>query len=238
VNVFDVVSRFVEQHVALFNVLHAASSAMSFIGWLVAIPVLMSAVARGRVESVKMGGLQMNFAQRQVEVAFSRATRQRAAKDRKPGERSQPTAELAKLNAIIERAFSPEDQANLVGKGILWVDDNPKNNENEAMALRRIGLDVDQVLSTEAGLEALRERPYDMVISDMGRGAENFAGYQLLDAIRSRSNPVPFIIYSAEGSKSEHRTAARQRGALGSTDYPHELLEMIVATLGEALPVD
>lgn len=233
---FETISKFVEQHVALINVLHAASSAMSFVGWLVAIPVLLMAVVRGRIASVKMAGVEVRF--RDAIVAASYATRQRDAKDRKPGERSQPSAELEKLNAIISRAFSPKDQANLVGKAILWVDDNPSNNDGETKALRNIGLEVDQVLSTEAGLVALRARRYDMVISDMGRGEEKFAGYQLLDAIRQQNNPLPFIIYSAEGSKPEHRRSAKQHGALGSTDYPHELLEMIIACLGEGRAVD
>ena len=227
--------RFFHDHRPFFDAVQMASSVVSLFGWLLSFALLLLAWSRGWITSLSLFGMNVTLAQKEATVAMSRAARVRASKDtsRQPGERSQPTADLAKLNAILERAFSAEDQANLIGKAILWVDDNPSNNDSEVLALRKIGLAVDLVDSTSAALDALAKRPYDMVISDMGRGAEKFAGYALLQAIRAHQNPVPFIVYSAEGSKDEHRKAAIQRSALGSTDYPHELLDLIVSRLGE-----
>ena len=223
------------EHKRFFEAVQMASSVVSLFGWVLSLGLLAWAWMRGGITGMSVFGMNVNLAQKkEAAVALSRATRERALKEpgRKPGERSQPpTAELSKLNEILNRAFEPEQQALLVGKAILWVDDNPANNDSEATALRKIGLVVDQVLSTAEGLQALKRHPYDLVISDMGRGAEKFAGYQLLDAIRADKNQVPFIIYSAEGSKSAHRTSAINRSALGSTDYPHELLDLIVTEL-------
>ena len=95
-----------------------------------------------------------------------------------------------------------------------------------------IGLVVEQVESTAAGLAALKAHPYDLVVSDMGRGGEKLAGYNLLEAIRAAGSAVPYILYSADGSKSMHQQEAIKRGALGSTDYPHELLDLIISHLG------
>ena len=225
---------FFQAHKPAFEAVQMASSVVSLFGWLFSLGLLFVAWSRGWISTMSVFGMSVTLAKKEAVVAASRATRQRAKRDttRKPGERSQPTADLAKLNAIIERAFTPEDQANLVGKAILWVDDNPDNNDSEATALRKIGLIVDQVTTTEAGLQALAKHPYDLVISDMGRGTDKFAGYTLLEQIRAHQNPVPFILYSADGSKPEHQKAAKQRSALGSTDYPHELLEMIITQLG------
>ncbi len=229
----DVVG-YINSHKAVFDAMQAASSAVSLIGWLASFGFLLFAWRRGNVASMSLFGMNVTLAQKEVAIAMSRATRERALKDttRKPGERSQPTADLDKLNTIIARAFTPEDQSNLIGRAILWVDDNPTNNDNEATALRKIGLVVDQVTSTDAGLSALAHHSYDLVISDMGRGSEKFAGYQLLEAIRKSENNVPYVLYSAEGSKPAHRADALSRGALGSTDYPHELLDLVVSTLG------
>jgi CheY-like chemotaxis protein len=229
----EALGNFVAQNAATFAVLQAVSSAVSVIGWLVALPILIAAIWRGQITRVKAFGFDVTLAKKEATVALSRATRERDMKvARQPGQRSVPfSSELSKLNSVLDRAFSPEEQDKLIGKAILWVDDNPLNNANEVTALRKIGFVVTQVQDTEAGLQELEHHPHDMVISDMGRGTDTFAGYTLLQAIRARQNPVPFIIYSAEGSKPEHRAAAIQRSALGSTDYPHELLELIISRL-------
>lgn len=225
---------FIHDHKRVFDAVQMASSVVSLFGWLASFALLIAAWSKGWITGVSLFGMNVTLAQKEVAVVMSRATRERALKDtaRKPGERSQPTADLDKLNAVIARAFTPEDQANLIGKAVLWVDDNPSNNDNEVTALRKIGLIVAQVTDTEAGLACLARHPYDLVISDMGRGTEKFAGYLLLEAIRASGNQAPYILYSAEGSKPAHRQEAVRRGALGSTDYPHELLELVISQLG------
>lgn len=231
----EAIGSFVEQNAAAFAVLHAVSSGVSVLGWLIALPILITALRRGEITRVKAFGFDVTLEQKEAAVALSRATRERDIKiERQSGARSVPfSSELAKINSVLDRAFSPEEHTKLIGKAILWVDDNPLNNANEVSALRKIGFVVTQALDTAAGLGELERHPYDMVITDMGRGTDKFAGYTLLEAIRARQNPIPLIIYSAEGSKPEHRAAAIQRSALGSTDYPHELLELIIAKLTE-----
>ena len=233
---FEAIGTFVTQNATLFAVLQAMGSAVSIIGWLIALPILIRAMRQSEITRIRAFGLDLSLERKEAAVALSRATRERDVKftGRQPGERSVPFApELAKINSVLDRAFNPEAQAKLIGKAILWVDDNPLNNANEVTALRRVGFVVAQAHDTELGLAELERHPYDLIISDMGRGADKFAGYKLLEEIRARQNPLPFIIYSAEGSKPEHRAAAIQRSALGSTEYPHELLEMIISRLAQ-----
>ncbi|MCB0189382.1 MAG: hypothetical protein KDE31_34160, partial [Caldilineaceae bacterium] len=56
------------------------------------------------------------------------------------------------------------------------------------------------------------------------------AGYALLDQLRSSGNQVPFIIY-ANSRDPEHIAEARRHGAVGCTNNPNELFEMVLAVL-------
>src|SRR3954453_11852878 len=53
---------------------------------------------------------------------------------------------------------------------VLWVDDHPENNAYETKAPVDKGIEVVQVRSTAEALTRIRtHRPFDVVISDMGR---------------------------------------------------------------------
>src|SRR4051812_46331240 len=55
-------------------------------------------------------------------------------------------------------------------RSVLWVDDHPENNAYESKALTDKGVEVIQVKSTAEALTSVRtHRPFDAVISDMGR---------------------------------------------------------------------
>ena len=94
----------------------------------------------------------MTLAQEAV-VATTRATRARQAGDVVPG-----SFDLSRIKNIVARAFQPEVASRLTGKAVLWVDDSPDNNHYEATALRKMGLVIDQVVSTEAALAELLGR--------------------------------------------------------------------------------
>ena len=109
---------------------------------------------------------------------------------------------------------------------ILWVDDRPEHNVSERNALTTLGMHVVICLSTDEALEVLGRTRFDVVISDMGRPGDETAGYTLLDAMRARGDPTPFIVYAGSDSP-EHRELAKQHGALGSTNRPSELLDLV-----------
>ena len=227
---------YVRSHQPLLDTLHAASSIINVFGWLVSLLVLLVAWQRGRITKFQAFGVHFSLAQEAV-VAASRATRTREARAeaiRHPGQRATSAiVDIEALRHIVDRAFVPKVADQLLGKAILWADDNPRNNIYEVEALTKMGLVVDQVVSTVAALEALKRQPYDLVISDMGRGVETLAGYDLLKAIRDDGNPVPFFLFAAGGNLPEHVAAAKQRGAQLSTETTGELLSGVVAFLGE-----
>lgn len=110
---------------------------------------------------------------------------------------------------------------------LLWVDDRPSNNRFEAAALGALGMHIQFSTSTEDALRKLAAHgPYDVVISDMGRPPDPQAGYTLLAALRKRGNYTPFVIYASSRS-AEHFDMAVSRGAVGCTNQPDELIELV-----------
>lgn len=82
----------------------------------------------------------------------------------------------------IVRATAPRRERGERTKNVLWVDNRPDNNIFERQALESFGLQFVLSLSTEDALEKVKQKPFDAIISDMGRPPDNRTGYTLLDA--------------------------------------------------------
>ena len=81
-------------------------------------------------------------------------------------------------------------------KSVLWVDDRPDNNILERRAMAAYNIDFVLALSTGEALAELRKRQFDAIISDMGRGSDPQAGYNLLEALRGSGDHTPYLIYA------------------------------------------
>ena len=132
---------------------------------------------------------------------------------------------------IVVDAITPNVIRRAERSTVLWVDDRPDNNLHERSALEAIGISFVLSTSTEDALDQIRRQSFDLIISDMGRPPDPRAGYTLLDKLRATGNRTPFIIYA--GSRSpEHQDEAKRHGALGCTNRPNELFEMVLSALG------
>ena len=132
----------------------------------------------------------------------------------------------AAARAVAEAAV-PAALRRLGEATVLWVDDRPENNVYERQSLEALGVRFVLSTSTEDALAKAQQRTFDAVISDMGRPPDARAGYTLLNALRGRGDQTPFIVYS--GSRApEHVAEAVRQGALGSTNRPQELVEMVL----------
>jgi DNA-binding NtrC family response regulator len=92
---------------------------------------------------------------------------------------------------------------------------------------------VTTCLSTDDAL-GLLERPdsqFDVVISNMARPPDDQAGFTLLDKMREKGDTTLFIVYSSS-DKPEHDQLAKKHGALGSTNRPQQLLDLVRQALG------
>jgi CheY-like chemotaxis protein len=109
----------------------------------------------------------------------------------------------------------------------------PGNNVYERRSMEAPGIEFELGRDTDDAVEMLNERDYGLVISDMGRPSGQRAGYDLLQRIRQElRSDIPFVIYSSS-NRPEHRAEAQRRGAVGSTNSPHELFQFVTTSLME-----
>lgn len=127
-------------------------------------------------------------------------------------------------------------------KRILWVDDAPAGNAQEVSALLGLQIDVQQVMSTQAALDALAAAgpPFDLVISDWNRVPRveplTPEGVRLLRLMRRAGNATPLIYYHGELDEKRARSRAQQarrEGAFGATSMPGELFMLVRAALAD-----
>lgn len=169
-------------------------------------------------------GIAASAKRSQVEAAASLGAAEalRAARENEEFDETKVTA----IAETVTRATSRRALHWRGGVTILWVDDYPANNQYERRAMEAFGYQLDASLSTEDAMNKLRRRPYDVVITDMGRPSDARAGYTLLQAMQDDNIETPLIIY-ARGNLPEHRREARERGAFGNTNNPQELFQLV-----------
>jgi CheY-like chemotaxis protein len=180
--------------------------------------------------SLKGGGFEASAKRRQAEAAAALGAAAVAHPDTgaAPEDLGQQTRATA---ALVAEVLTPRVLRRAGKATVLWVDDRPGNNIHERQALEAVGITFVLATSTQEALEKVQRQSFDAIISDMGRPPDSQAGYTLLDKLRGSGNRTPFIIYA--GSRApEHRAEARRRGAIGCTNRPDELFEMVLSALG------
>ncbi|WP_458207855.1 response regulator [Haladaptatus sp. NG-SE-30] len=120
----------------------------------------------------------------------------------------------------------------LEGSSLLWVDDEPANNEYERAALRALGVSVITSRTTDDALVKLRSNDYDVIISDMSRNGSR-AGLDILEAKQRVGDSTPLIVYSRSVSASDCENV-HATGAFDCTNRPHELFRLLRTALVNA----
>jgi CheY-like chemotaxis protein len=215
---------FVQANKPYFDAAQAISTVVNLFVWCLAVVLLILALRKNRIESLSLGPFNFRMLKEEAIVATATATR---AWQSTTGEK----VDVPRIRATVDRAFTPQTLNNLAGKAILWVDDNPANNELAVRALRKFGLDIEQAPSTEAAMAAFQRRKFNLVISDMGRGSDMRAGYGLLGLLRDSGSKLPFFIFAGSDTP-EFRRKAAERGAQLSTNDMLELVDNVVKYLG------
>lgn len=138
----------------------------------------------------------------------------------------------ALLDANEETASAPSrrgDREFLRGSRVLWVDDQPINNQYEQRALETLGIEIIRAHDTQEGLRKFNSGRFHLIVSDMRRPSGHDAGYALLKEIRARSQHTPFVLYSATAQAT--RQDAWSLGAQVATDSGRELIAGVVGQL-------
>lgn len=220
------------------KVIDAATKLLSVLAWPVIMlfvlikfgPALREFFTSLGEFSLKGAGFEASAKRKQAEAAAALA----AATVARPeaGATHEATVQDAKMAAeLVVEAVTPRVLRRASKATILWVDDRPDNNVYERQSFESLGINFVISTSTDDAIEKLRSKRFDAIISDMGRPSDSQAGYTLLDKLRSSGDRTPFIIYAGSNAP-EHRAEARRRGALGCTNRPDELFEMVLLALG------
>jgi CheY-like chemotaxis protein len=186
------------------------------------------ALARKFIDSdsvtIKAAGMEASFQKGQVEMAAALGA---AANAKSDGDNGADSVDAKAIADDIEEALpNAEAFAQVTRSAVLWVDDRPENNLYERKALEAMGIRIELALSTSEALQQAKRRSHDLIISDMGRPGDVRAGYTLLTELRHSDIDTPYLIYA--GSRSdEHVREAIERGALGCTNSPQELILMV-----------
>lgn len=179
--------------------------------------------------SLKGAGFEASGRRQQTEAAAALA----AAAASRPDTDAPPEAAASSARRaaeVVAGLVTPSVIRRARRSTILWVDDLPPNNLFERQALEALGVSFVLATSTDEAMEKMKRQSFDAIISDMGRPPDSQAGYTLLDKLRAGGDHTPFIIYA--GSRStEHQAEARRRGAVGCTNRPNELFEMVLSVL-------
>jgi len=112
----------------------------------------------------------------------------------------------------------------LKGALILWVDDDPDGNLNEAQTLRSLGAWIEFATTSERARELLRKGKFDLVISDIDREDREEEGLQLVE--RTRGTP-PMILYVTNLDRDRGTPAY----AFAITNRPDQLLHYVLDVL-------
>lgn len=136
-------------------------------------------------------------------------------------------------NKALARANA--SRALLEGAEILWVDDRPSNNRNEARMLRSFGALITFAATSAEALAVLGaippQRRFDLVISDISRDlpvSMPDAGLAMLQRFIAERIRLPLIFYVGVFDKSR----GIPPGASGITNRPDELLHLVIDALG------
>jgi CheY-like chemotaxis protein len=187
----------------------------------------------------KAGGLEATAKRQQIEAAalLGAASAASAARQTPASDQQSPPDEstLRQVAHVVSEATRPSVVRRFGEAVVLWVDDRPSNNIYERKSLEALGVRFVISTSTEDALGKVRENHFDAIISDMGRPPDPQAGYTLLDQLRSSGIEAPFIIYAGSNAQ-KHKDEAKHHGALGSTNNPRELFQLVTAALAGRRP--
>ncbi len=181
----------------------------------------------------RYGGLGLGLAISATVVGLHRGTL--SAHSDGPGRGTTVVCELPRLEERTSVPSAAPSTGELTGVDALVIDDDPDSRELFEAGLSMYGVRVRTADSLASALDALRERPVEVVLSDLGMpGQDGFAVAQALRALRVATG-LPRIVLAVTGFTG-HATRVRALEA-GFDDHVtkpvqiHELTELLARHL-------
>lgn len=115
---------------------------------------------------------------------------------------------------------------------ILVIEDNDALRQMMRRMLVEAGYDVQEAANGRAGLDAYRQQPSDLVITDIVM--PDAEGLETIEALKRADAAVKIIAISGAGSATDYLTTATQFGAHQTLEKPFthdELLSAVAEVL-------
>ncbi len=175
-----------------------------------------------RTTNVEAFGIKLALASQSVTLAVELASKNRNW-----------TVSVPPEDRAIVLARAERERASLQDAEILWVDDVPGNNRNEARMFTALGAHIAFAANTDQALDILlpqgsvADYPVDLVISDIRRGDDGAAGTGMLSVFASKGIEANVIFYVGQVDPERPVPA----GAFGLTERPDRLLHYALDAL-------
>src|SRR6476661_1347810 len=128
------------------------------------------------------------------------------------------------MSTVVERALI-SGKSLMKGMAILLVDDEPLIRLSMVDALEAVGYDVRAAASGTEGLDVLRQKTFDLVITDLRLpGAD---GLTVLKATKDKSPETEVVMITAHGSV-ETAVGAMKLGAFDYITKPFQMDELLL----------
>jgi CheY-like chemotaxis protein len=165
------------------------------------------------IKSIELLGMKVELRELQNRVA--------EAQEAAEGASQQATLALAATGAI----------GQIGGKRVLWVDDEPQNNEHGIKALQAQGVEVITCKTTQEALEKVQSGKFDVIITDQLRYEDGIrkdrAGYELMGQLQKGGVKAPVIFSTAYPNREE----ARNLGFYDAATAQHGVFELVMKAI-------
>ncbi|WP_407287767.1 P-loop NTPase fold protein [Streptomyces sp. BP-8] len=113
---------------------------------------------------------------------------------------------------------------------VLWVDDQPDRKAVVREVLEGLGAQVSHVPRSAAAVQALRNRTPDLLVSDISRGSDHSAGFEMVRRLQEDGNyDGPVVFFTIRRSAEREERAAALGASL--TNNEQELRELVLLAL-------
>ncbi|MCK4628891.1 MAG: response regulator, partial [Sedimentisphaerales bacterium] len=137
------------------------------------------------------------------------------------------------FDAHIGKDITPDPQ--LIARHILVVDDEESIRRTIADVICKYGCTADTAQDGREGKALLRQRTYDLVISDIKLPYAN--GYEIFAAAQSLSKSIPVILMTGFGYDPNHSIVRANREGLAAVLYKPFKVEQLMNEICRALKI-
>ena len=129
-----------------------------------------------------------------------------------------------------------QEDAQLAGKQILIVDDEPFIRQTISEVTQKYGMVADTASDGKQALSLIGQRTYDLVVSDIK--LPHATGYEVFAAARAKNEQLPVILMTGFGYDPNHSIVRANREGLSAVLYKPFKIDQLMAEIRQAISLN